>query len=71
MTNLLLLAAEAAEPQDWLHTIVKPEILVFVIPIVAILGGISFAIIKAVIAHRERMAKIQHGIDPDAKSGPG
>jgi hypothetical protein len=55
---------------DWLQTIVRPEVLVFCIPIIAIVGGIAFAITKAIIAHRERMAKIQQGIDPDAKSGP-
>jgi hypothetical protein len=70
VTSLLLLA-QGAEPQDWLHTIIKPEVLVFFIPIVAIAGGIALAITKAIIAHRERMAKIQQGIDPDAKSGPG
>jgi hypothetical protein len=60
-----------AEPQDWLHTILQPNVLIFLVPIVAISGGIAVAITKSIIAHRERMAKIQHGIDPDAKPGPG
>jgi hypothetical protein len=71
VTNLLLLAADMAEPQDWLHVVARPEVLIFCIPIVAIAGGIAFAITKAIIAHKERMAKIQQGIDPDAKHGPG
>ena len=69
MTHLVMLADMADSP-DWLHTIVRPEVLVFCIPIIAIVGGIAFGITKAIIAHRERMAKIQQGIDPDAKSGP-
>ena len=70
MTHLFLLAqAPAGEPNDWLHTIANPQVLIFCIPIVAIAGGIALAITKAIIAHRERMAKIQQGIDPDAKPG--
>jgi hypothetical protein len=65
-----MLLAEAGDSPGWLQTIAKPDVLVFLIPITAVVGGIAFAITKAIIAHRERMAKIQQGIDPDAKSGP-
>jgi hypothetical protein len=68
--SYFLLAAETVDAPGWLKTIARPDVLVFLIPITAIAGGIAFAITKAIIAHRERMAKIQQGIDPDAKHGP-
>ena len=40
-------------------------IMVFSIPIVAIVCGSTVAIVKMVINHRERMGLIQHGIHPD------
>jgi hypothetical protein len=40
-------------------------IMVFSIPIVAIICGSAMAIVKMVIKHRERMGLIQHGIHPD------
>lgn len=43
-----------------------PEALLIAIPILAIIMGGVIAITKLVIRHRERMAKIQMGIDPDA-----
>jgi hypothetical protein len=58
------------EPSHWLHSLLQPEVLPFVVAIVAIAGGISIAIAKAIMRHRERMAKIEHGIDPDAKEAP-
>ena len=36
------------------------------IPIVAIIVGGAIAITAMVHAHHERLAKIEHGIDPDA-----
>jgi hypothetical protein len=36
----------------------------------AVMGG-TYAIVKAVIKHRERMAKIGMGIDPDMESRTG
>jgi hypothetical protein len=65
----LLLFAQESEPHDWLHTIAQPNVLVMFIPMIAIAGGIVFAITKAIISHRERISKIQQGIDPDAKHG--
>jgi hypothetical protein len=40
--------------------------LSMLIPIVAIICGIGYAITKAVIHHRERMAMIEQGMNPDA-----
>jgi uncharacterized membrane protein (DUF106 family) len=54
---------------QWLSAILRPEVLVFAIPIVAILGGVAFQITRAILIHRERMTKIEHGIDPDANGG--
>lgn len=46
---------------DW-NALLNPASLALMIPIVAIVGGI----INAVIKHRERMAMIERGMDPDA-----
>ncbi len=40
-------------------------LLVFSIPIVAIIGGCVTAIVKMLITHRERVKMIEHGIHPD------
>jgi hypothetical protein len=37
------------------------------IPIVAIIAGCAVAITIMVLRHQERIAKIERGIDPDAK----
>jgi hypothetical protein len=65
MNHFVLLAISTDSPR-WLELIAQPEVLVFAIPIVAIIGGIGYSIATAIIRHRERMAKIQQGIDPDA-----
>ena len=52
---------------SWWDRVLNRDVLPLFIPIVAIVGGISFAIIKAVIRHRERMAMIEHGMNPDSK----
>jgi hypothetical protein len=44
----------------------NPGTLAMLIPIVAIICGIAFAITQAVIHHRERMAMIERGINPNA-----
>ena len=46
---------------NWAQVIITPELLVMAIPIVAILSGTVVAVMK----HRERMAMIEHGMDPD------
>jgi hypothetical protein len=45
-----------------------PEGIWVLIPLAAIAGGAACIIVKAIINHRERMAKIGMGIDPDAPS---
>lgn len=45
--------------------ILRPEILIFLIPIVGILAGTTIKIIKMIHTHNERIAMIQQGIHPD------
>ena len=52
----------------------EPDVLVFLIPISAIVmgtlvGGVV-AVTKLVIRHRERMAMIAQGMNPDARRAP-
>jgi hypothetical protein len=42
----------------------------FLIPISAIVMGGIITVVILVLRHQERMAKIQHGIDPDAARRP-
>ncbi len=49
----------------WEQIFTHPSVLPFVVAIVAILTGGVIAIAKLLIVHRERMAKIERGIDPD------
>jgi hypothetical protein len=48
----------------WLR-LLRPEIVVFLIPIVAIIAGATIKLVKMVHAHNERITMIQHGIHPD------
>jgi len=50
---------------DVLKSIMEPQNLVFLIPIVAILGYAVNKGLKSHYEHQERMAKIENGIDPD------
>lgn len=50
-----------------LSKLLQPEVLVFIIPIVAIVGGLIIKAIKLNYAHEERIAKINAGIDPDTE----
>ena len=50
---------------EWPSFLTRPETLVLVIPIIAILVGGIVAITKLLIRHRERMAMIERGIHPD------
>jgi hypothetical protein len=49
----------------WLEFLSRPEVLVFMIPIVAIVTGGVIAVVKALIRHRERMTMIEQGLHPD------
>jgi hypothetical protein len=57
--------SEATE-MSWLELLLRPNVLPFLIPIVAIAMGGAIAIVKMVIVHRERIAKIEHGLNQDA-----
>jgi hypothetical protein len=46
---------------DWAQ-VITPELVIMTIPVVAILSGTVVAVLK----HRERMAMIERGMDPDA-----
>lgn len=52
----------------WIR-LLEPDVLVFLLPIIlgsiAVTAGITVKIVKMVIAHRERVIMIQHGIHPD------
>jgi hypothetical protein len=50
---------------EWPSLLIRPETIVFAIPIVAILVGGIVAITKILIRHRERMAMIERGRHPD------
>lgn len=56
----LVLASDSGPPPD-------AGIIALCIPVVAIIFGSITVIVKSVIKHRERMAKIGMGIDPDAE----
>ena len=64
MNELTLVAITSDLPSKLLE---RPEILAFVALIVAIIGFAGYKITAAFIRHRERTAKIERGIDPDAK----
>jgi hypothetical protein len=49
--------------------LLRPEVMIFLIPIVAIIVGGAVTVAKLAIRHRERMAMIEHGLDPDAPRG--
>ncbi len=49
--------------------LLTPDILALLIPISAIIVGGAIAITSMVIKHRERIAMIEHGMDPDAPKG--
>jgi len=50
---------------DWLKTLLQPETLSLLIPIVAIIGAFAVAALKAHHRHLERIEKIKNGFNPD------
>ncbi len=50
--------------------VIDPGVFALLIPIAAIVFGSLTVIVKSIIKHRERMAKIGMGIDPDAPGQP-
>lgn len=53
---------------NW-QELLRPDLLAFLIPLAAMLVGGAIAITSMVIKHRERIAMIEHGMDPDAPKG--
>lgn len=50
---------------DWLSTLLWPETIALLIPIVVIVGVFSVAALKAHHRHQERIEKIKNGFNPD------
>jgi hypothetical protein len=50
--------------RHWLDKVLDAEVLALGIPIVAILVGGTIAITGMIIRHRERIAMIEHGMQP-------
>ena len=50
---------------EWLNTLLKPDTLALLIPIIAIIGAFSVAALKAHYRHQERVEKIKNGFNPD------
>jgi hypothetical protein len=65
--NYATLLAQSDNLPLWVDELLQPHRLALMVPIVAIVGGLTYATIIAMIRHRERMAKLEHGIDPDAQ----
>jgi hypothetical protein len=51
---------------DQSQIVLDPGVFALLIPITAIVLGFTVVIAKSIMHHRERMAKIGMGIDPDA-----
>ena len=54
--------------ESWIRLFSRPDTLVLMIPIVAILVGGIITIVKLLVRHRERMTMIEHGIHPDYRA---
>jgi hypothetical protein len=63
--NYLLLLADESSP--WFREFLHSDNLGLVVPVLFIIGSFAYGIARSVMRHRERIAKIEHGIDPDAK----
>ena len=51
---------------DWLTPLLTEDVLVYLIPIIAIICVFSVKGAKAYFRHVERLEMIRNGIDPDA-----
>ena len=50
---------------EWLNTLLQPETLSLLIPIIAIVGIFAIAGLKAHHKHNEQIEKIKQGFNPD------
>jgi hypothetical protein len=55
------------ESLTWLDRLLRPEVLGPGIGAVAIVAAAAVIITVVIVRHRERMARIERGIDPDEK----
>ena len=62
-----LLLAQSSD-SSLLYRILRPEVLVFLIPIFGIVCGCVASVAKTVARHRERLVMIENGFDPDGNS---
>ena len=53
-----------------LAKLLRPEVLIFLIPLVVVVGIAARKILTQLFEHKERMAKIEAGFDPDADDEP-
>ncbi|MFK7912509.1 MAG: hypothetical protein AB8B93_01230 [Pseudomonadales bacterium] len=52
--------------ESFLEKLLQPEVVWVVIPVIAILAVVGRKLAQRYFEHKERMAKIEAGIDPDA-----
>ena len=50
---------------ETISKLLRVEVLIFLIPIVAIVMGVGSKMLNRFLEHKERIAKIDAGIDPD------
>ena len=50
---------------NWWQYLLSPVVLIFLVPVVALVGGTVTSLVKKHYRHRERMAMIAQGIHPD------
>ncbi len=64
--GFLLLGQDADTSRLLLDRVLRPEVLVFVVAIAAIVSSALVRITRMIIRHRERTAMIEHGYDPES-----
>ena len=65
MKYLVLLAQDAQPAHDLLEMLTRPIVLIIGLPLVFVIALFAYKITGKIIHHRERIAKIEQGIDPD------
>ncbi len=68
--NFSLLLAQVADGRAWFERVLEPDVLIMLVPIVFLVLAFGYKMTQSIIVHRERMAKIEQGIDPDAVQTP-
>lgn len=66
VSSIAMAVVGNTEASDLVGRILRPEVLPFCVGVVAIVMGGVVAVVKLILRHRERMAKIEMGMDPDA-----